>query len=429
MKKLVYIAAALMITLVSCKKNNVDVTPAGEDSNLPAWVLDESLPVPILFNSGDLVQTKSGLITDADFTDASFLYGVTALDLVSPEVRLFQTTDNHVEAKNVTNADLAADNYMAQFVKDGNEITYYYPLQSKNNFTFFGYRTNEDDNFALEWSENNAYVNNVVIGHQDLLWAKGEASALTPNPGENVYGFNAKYVRTAWTYENNVASAFYANWAPKLHFNHITTAFQFVVKTDPGRGYDPNDSSTDDKKDDAAKKFVEADIYVTELLVSGMHASANLCVTAGSVDITAIDPTLLLTASGDVADITVQNITNPTLPWAPAAPVASGDYFFPQYNDGNGNEYGEPLLVLPSAVEEAAGNTDNPKATIKFHVPNQDTTEDIELELKKPTGGFLAGKKYIFTILVHSPEEIEVVTSLAAWETANDYTDGNLEIE
>jgi hypothetical protein len=440
MKKFLYIAAALVIALVSCNKNNVEDKTIAGNSSVPAWVSDESLPVPVLFSQGDMVQTKSGLIEAADFEDAAFYYGITAYDAAYPEVRLFQTSDNHVKAKNVSDETYletsTSGKYHAQIVDDNNDpITYYYPLQSKNNFTFFGYRTNEDDDFALTWTNDQAYINGIEIGHQDVLWAKGEAAGgLTDASSQNIYGYNAKYIRAAWKQENNDAALFYANWAPKLHFNHILSAFQFVIKTDPGRKYDPNDASTEQYKDDAAKKFVTADIYVTELTVTGLHTTANLLVTAYGMDLDnnfKIDPddiADLLSTSGSTAPITVQNVVNPTLPWAPAAPVASGDYYFPQYNDGNGADYGEPLLVLPTAVEDAANNTEDLVATIKFHVPNQDTTEDIDLTLTKPANGFEAGKRYVFTILVHSPEEIEVVTSLEPWETDNTY-DGGIEIE
>ena len=426
MKKYLLITGVALLALVACHKaGNQKENVSTEGGNVPAWVSDESLPVPVMFNSGNGVETKSGLILNDDFIDANFRYGVTALDLASPDVNLFKNDGKYAVAKNVNHDNIPAGSKYAQFVtvsgQNEDEVTYYYPLKSTNNFTFFGYRTNEENDFALTWTDDDeAYINNIAIGHQDILWTWYEAPALTPEPGVNVLGYNAKYIRKAWKLVNNNEASFYSTWAPKLAFNHVTTALQFVIKTDPGRLYDPDDDSTLEHKDDAAKKFEDADIYVTSLTVSGLHALANMYVTykpdTGINDPAYIEYDELLEAAGTVTDIPVQNVVNPTVSRNQQDVVL--DHFYPQYNDGHGNDYGEPLLVLPTVVE----GTDTPiTATLEFHVPNQTpASESIEVTINRPTDGFEAGKKYVITILVHSPEEIEVITSLAPWDTNTD---------
>ena len=430
MKKIFLLTSVALAALVACNKAGTEKEeiPAPQISNAPAWLYDESLPVPVMFNTGNGAETKSGLITSDIFGGADFRYGVTALDIASPDVKLFKVNGNYAVAKNVNHDNIPAGSKYAQFV-DGNDenVTYYYPLQSANNFTFFGYRTNEDDDFALTWTENEAYINNIAIGHQDILWTWYEAPSLTPTPGQNVVGYNAKYIRKAWEYVNNNETTFYSTWAPKLVFNHVTSALQFVIKTDPGRLYDPNDDSTLEHKDDAAKKFEDADIYVTSLTVSGLHTQANMHVTYKPTGNTVNNPAdieydKLLEAAGTVTDIPVQNVVNPTV--SRNQQDVTLDHFYPQYNDDKGNNYGEPLLVLPTAVE----GTDTPiTATLVFHVPNQNpASESIEVTINRPTNGFEAGKKYEITILVHSPEEIEVVTSLLGWDDGDDV---DIEIE
>lgn len=449
MKKLIYIAAALLVTLAACNKNNSEVNVPTQ-SNVPAWVADETLPVPVLFNTGALAETKtkSGLIDEVAFLDQEFTYGVTALDLMDRDVRLFQTSDNHVEARNVANQNHPG-HYLADFGSVVSNVwtpnTYYYPLQSSNYFTFFGYRTNEDNDFSLTWvgsgSETTAQISDIEIGHQDILWASAAATGFGYD-GKNYDGFNAKYIRNAWKAVNNVAADFYSRYAPNLHFNHITTAFQFYIKTDPGRGF-VDMTTTPELADEGAKKFEAADIYVTGIKLTGLHNVATLDVLTG-----------VLSTSGNTADIDVQGIDPPQVTRDVTAgtlyyqdngrvdttvtgnPVPAGsqtfiwDKFYPQFNEGNGNPYGEALLVLPTDIETAAGNTDPIQAIISFHVPNQSSTEDIVLDIEHNGGGFLAGKRYVFTILVHSPEEIEVVTSIAAWDDADTGTyEPDIEIE
>lgn len=461
MKKLFYISLIALTALVACKKERSSVEPTV--SNHPSWLENEDLQVPVLFSSGDVAETKAGPILPEDFynTTTPLYYGITAYDTNPNNTgeKLFKTTGNYAIATNVENADLSGlsqTSYMAQFVDPADltqPVTYYYPLASRdpqsaesNNFymfDFFGYRTNDDDNFALTWSGTNATITGIVIGHQDVLWGYATAPALTPTPGNNVYGFNAKYIREAYKYVNYVSPTFYDNWAPKMHFLHLTSAFQIIIKTDPGRGtfgapgYDV---------DAAAKKFENADIYIKSISLSGVHTAATLNVTVtdaiDSYDAnripTAFSVEKLLEFEGSAntkANTTLKatEVVNPTVNRGGQETTLA--HFYPQFNwdgetpgaegiaaHGQGNPFGEPFLVLPTIVEQGGDSSvafPTIYAHITFNIPGQeDYVSDVELKypvVSSVAQPFEPGKKYIFTILVHAPEEIEVVTSLAGW--------------
>lgn len=508
MKKIFYISLIALTTLVACNKKGT--TPVvSQEADPMAWLYDESLPVPIMFNTGDLAETKAGgLIESAEFTAAGFYYGITAANTAG-ETNLFNGGYAIATNSDANSSNLSANQYMAQFVEGSgygtsaaySPVTYYYPLQSTTNYTFYGYRANETNNFELA-TISGKIGQSVEIGHQDILW--GKAAATDFEYSDRTYqGFNARYIRKAWEKVNNDAATFYGTYAPQMNFLHVTTAFQFMVKTDPDRP-DPATPNT--------QKFIDADIYVKSIAISGVHTQATFTVvspeglTGNTLDVTkvlagsgstgtiAVDPetvvvpeyTRTFTAAhwyyqtdpnagpavisetpspyevpGNVnlymmEDPTNQNLrtlitTNsaylayPVSPTGyfyesdPAAdngnarktvpiskvwseyPVAAGDVtradkYFPEYNSGTGKPYGNPLLVLPSAVEGLGEGDVYATATIVFNFPGQPNDEEsVTMNLTVPTGGFEPGKKYVFTILVHSPEEIEVVTSLAEW--------------
>lgn len=514
MKKIFYISLIALTTLVACNKKGT--TPVvSQEADPMAWLYDESLPVPIMFNTGDLAETKAGgLIESAEFTAANFYYGITAVNTAG-ETNLFNGGYAIATNSNANSSNLSAGQYMAQFVEGSgygtsaaySPVTYYYPLQSTTNYTFYGYRANETNDFELA-TISGKIGQSVEIGHQDILW--GKAAATDFEYLDRTYqGFNARYIRKAWEKVNNVAATFYGTYAPQMNFLHVTTAFQFMVKTDPDRPA-PATPNT--------QKFIDADIYVKSIAISGVHTQATFTVVSPEgLTGTTLDVTKVLAGSGSTGTIPVDPETvvipdytktfaavtlyyqtdpdqgsavinqtpsswpvprntalymmaNPTdnnkvtlitttetdyaitnysdtepedytgyfyasnpeaeganpktiaisKEWS-AYPVHAGnvtraDKYFPEFNAGTGKPYGNPLLVLPSAVEGLGEGDVYATATIVFNFPGQPNDEEsVTMNLTVPTDGFEPGKKYVFTILVHSPEEIEVVTSLAEW--------------
>lgn len=110
MKKIFLLTSVALAALVACNKAGTEKEeiPAPQISNAPAWLYDESLPVPVMFNSGNGVETKSGLILNDDFIDANFRYGVTAFDLNAKDVNLFKNDGKYAVAKNVNHDNIPA---------------------------------------------------------------------------------------------------------------------------------------------------------------------------------------------------------------------------------------------------------------------------------------------------------------------------------
>ncbi len=350
--------AAATLALLACGKTpNTPVEP-GKDIN-SVEIENESVPVPIELGSG--TATKAAMIDAAAFADTKF--GVLAIDVNAAATDANKVLLNGVEAGNVV------PNGKTYSVTNFTNGPYYYPLISKNNYTFFGYRTNEDDDYTLDATYN---VNDIALGYSDIIWAKAEAPTL-PAPYASLSGFNAKYIRAikAIAGEGDYLAG---DYAPKLHFNHITSALSFNIKA----------------ADAAAETSLDGKATLTGISLVNVKKTANLAVLDGALSTTAQADTLVVkTAAGET----------PTA----AAFLEAGAVF------------GAPLFILPSAIDDPYANEGDGYSVLLSLLVNNEPMVLDPIKLTLPAGGFEAGKAYKFTIAINSLEEIEIVTELEPW--------------
>ncbi len=355
--------AAAALALLACGKTpNTPVEP-GKDIN-SVEIENESVPVPIELGSG--TATKAAMIDAAAFADTKF--GVLAIDVNAAATDANKVLLNGVEAGNTTPAGKAYS------ITNFTEGPYYYPLISKNNYTFFGYRTNEVRNYTLS---EGYIVPDIDLGYSDIIWAKAEATTLPELTGFEQYagynGFNAKYIRAI----KAIAGAgdyLAGTYAPKLHFNHITSALSFNIKAADG----------------AAEESLDGKATLTGITLKNVKTTANLAVLTG-----------VLSTEAEAADLVVKTAAGET-PTA-AAFLEAGAVF------------GAPLFILPSAIDNPyANNGDGYSVVLSLLVNGEAMTLD-PIALTLPAGGFEAGKAYKFTIAINSLEEIEIVTELEPW--------------
>ena len=409
MKKYLFIAAAALVAMAACNKAPQAVDPESElPQSGPAWLYDQSKPVPILFGGQDVTTKASGMIVNDDTTDPANVvsgnfkdieFGVLGVDLTRLGDANNTDTDKILLAgvvganKVLTDQDVAeggaypgaiAGTTVVTF-PEGQNGSYYYPMFSKNdagvtkNYTFFAYRT---ENEPAEGHADMTFIQNettfyksVSFGDTDILWAKAEATPLE----DNTTGFNAAYVRKAME-----AGNFYSTYAPKFHFAHLTAAFKFVVKAYNQR----------------AEDTLDGNLSVTGITVRGVYSSATLNINEGTFQATGNPNT----------DLEVSYEEDPQNP------------FYPKYNNGNGTLFGSPLFTLPTIDYGTAGYT--PEAVVSLALPNDQTLE-VVLPINAPQGGFVAGKAYQFNVIINSLEEIQIVTTLADWDETPEAIDLN----
>lgn len=414
MRKLSYIAtfAAAVALMAGCSKNQSVVAAVETDCADAPWASNSNIPVPIIFGEntdGQSLTTKSEI---ADMKNVEF--GVFAADTASA-ASWTASDDGSNEAMLLYNrvakgvVESGSDINTAQFIEaSGNvirNVTYYYPLQTvtKPNYTFYAYHITSEK-LSREANPHAGYLDrdnrtfkvDVTLDSTDILWGKAEAKTLTVPEGytgsnqNELKGFNTKYVRES---RLRYPRTWRSKWAPKLSFQHLTTAFHINILTDP--------------EDSEAPENLK-NVKIQNMSVRGVYTKAVLDVVTGN-----------LTPVGSRDSIAIS---------LPAGGISPGSVPTSTQNaSGYGPlEVGHGIFILPP--EEAP--------TISFDIVmprpsvNQTYTYPVtDKELKLPESGkFEAGKSYTFNIIIKSLEAIIINVDVAKWEegfTADDKVAGN----
>ena len=373
MKKTLILLSIGLVALASCDKQQKSAVV--DLSNAPAWVADEDVPVPVEFGGGlfTVATTKGTAITSDDFKTAQYDILAAKADgtpMGGFEGGVFVTNQEHAI---VGGAD---DGQMILTVDFGGPRFYPYLSTGGNAFSFYGYGI---DGTHKTLSSN--MVTGIAIGNNDIIWASASPSQDNLDALGVSDGFNARYMRAAYKHSlegENLNETLYYSYLPKLNFAHITSQIQFLIRAED---------------EYAANSLSNGNVKVQSIAINGIPVQATLNVINGA---------LAGSANGNLA---VEGIPAggqlPLYVLSEAVPVAA--------------DCGEPVFILP---------TDSLNIEIVISMPEgaPSTTETISLNNIIPLVGgeattFLAGKKYLMTIVFQSIEEIKVVTELAEWET------------
>ena len=377
-KLLVFLAVGALACAVSCKKDGqVEVRPIDKDA--PEWMKDKSLPVPIEFGVSAVVSTTTktdySIEQDGLFGWDWFRYGVIALGGPLGEEEAHPSI-NGIEAKNVPTQmfqDGTAGGYKTQFVDDSsNPLTFYYPIKSDVNWTFYGYYVRNGapryTSADITQTSHDFTISGIEMGACDILWAKAAATEYYGHTG-----YNADYVRAIMNQTNYMYLG--SEWAPHLKFEHKTARFIFNVKAESAY---------------AESTMEEALVTIDDIKVSGLSLStATLNIKTGAL-------------TPDVADnYGIKQVNrDETTP------------FQPVYNDGKGKRWGDPLFIFPTDLV-------HPDIQLVMTIKafgNADFVYTQKLKgLEVDDYCFKAGKSYIFNITIKSYEKIEINTEVQDW--------------
>ncbi len=399
MRKYYFIAAAALVVLAACQKKGNEVqenqTPGTSVTTVPAWLEDESLPVPIEMGKQGLFATKGLPIASSDFNDASFRYSVIALresdDAVMSGFEGGVLARNAAGDENTATGDDLTGNTVVQFLDAyGADVTKYYPyMYSDGTFNFYGYRV---DGNAPTLSGTS--INGIQMGPNDILWAKAEAQAAdetaarvgnaSVNRDYESNGFSARYIRgirREYVANNHGGMSAYVDALPHLDFEHVTSQVKFVIKA-----FDAIAEAT----------LADASVAVSSIVIGGTDAeyptataiasTANLNIKTGAF------------TQNQTGTISVTNIAN--------------DFAILE----TGTQCGDPLFIMPFS-----GNI---LFTMVFTLPTGGT-QTIKTVLTAPAvpadnipaGTFAPGYVYKFTVSLESIEKINIITTLQPWGT------------
>ena len=337
---------AALAFMASCSnEENVQVASVDDD----AWVYDESLPVPVTFAAPHVAVQSKAAMTNETFKTAK----IGLLGLSNGTEDWNATVENSTVL--IPNTEITLVDGQIQL---GNK---YYPMDSKENFSFYGYYpygSYSADCLTVE-AGRNIFALYRGIGDIDILYAFAEA---TPREYESVTyeGFNAKYIRAI---RKNGEEETYK---PKLEFKHVLTGLDFVVK-----------------KPDGA-----SDVAMTLKALSVLNVATEVRLTVASKFSPENNGTLTGTSTGNVS---AKQSGNATLD---AAITTEGVKL-------------DRLMLVPGTEYQIS-------LTVNDGV--KDNVIDENLIVKLPEDAqFEAGKYYTLEVLVNSPEEVSINVVYTDW--------------
>jgi len=362
MRSFSFIALAVAtLSLAACARK--DILPPGDPFADKPWAIDETLPVPIRFAKGDLF----GIETKGTETALTSLAGkkVAITALTSFDEVTSATPDPDTKTM-LFNGDIATVDAGGNVGFDGGN--HYYPMpgqeETARNYSFYAYRITTDGTDAkpaLGSGGLNNYVDfdiNPKTNNVDVLWAKAEADDF-----QGKSGFNARYIRAV------AAAGEEADYYPKFAFTHSAAAIRFKVKSD-GTAQSEYQKKTGDS----------CDFTIDSITVGGIYNNVRLSLATGAL------------SKADSSDVAAAFRQYPAAAIVPApGPV----------------NFGNDLFILPGS---------DPK-TISVHFTDKEGTPGATLSsnLSVPSGGYVAGTIYTYTIVIASPQQVTMTASLDEW--------------
>lgn len=217
MKRLFLFSAVLLLAAAGCtNKKNV---PSSE-----AWIWDESLPVPISFESGGGlgVETKAA-INSLEGVDIG-LYAL-SVDVGDAGNGPWPANWQYNETRLLENEKVGTDGNGTIVVKDK-----YYPNDNKYNYSFYAYAPYTDDvTPSTDW-----IGINFTLGETDIIYGESHATVLSGDL-DSRYGFKASYIRRVKAND--------PRFLPHIEFNHKLTGLSFYAKlnaTSPDESVESN---------------------------------------------------------------------------------------------------------------------------------------------------------------------------------------------
>lgn len=349
---------ALAMLLASCSKEVV------QNSDEEAWVHDLSLPVPVEFGAaGFEFETKADMITSANIADKR-------LKLFAVDIA--QGSMNSTSNDNFLFAHEAAKVEGGRIAFEGG-VVWYYPYASVYNYSFYAYYDGTGSTTRSGAAGESRVVDVDLKTNQcDILWASSHAKQYS-----GLDGFNARYIRKIKVDQKK------GTYEPKMLLKHLTAAmvFKFRIET------------TGTNQDVAALGAVK----VKDISVINVPTKGSMCVMHRDT-----------TKEGTITNLnTIGSLT------LDCSNIALGAV-------GQTQDVGT-IFMFPTANKtvKAQLNVEVPVTTVNGVVEKK-VVVPVELSLVTTSeDGFEAGKKYEYTVVMKSPEKIEIVANIADWETGD----------
>ena len=367
--------------MASCSKN-VEPSPSLDPD---AWMYDETLPVPISFGAASQPLTKGKAIEGLpDMVGKEFAFFAYHNAMTSFGVK----ADNGINGwtqNMIGECTLTPENKL-QFDFEGGP--YYYPQNSTNNYTFYGYHAHTDQLY----NNPDSMVVVVEVGHEDILWGEAVAESFTLGDGENAVtyeGFNARYIRKSIEKDGKARHPF-------MEFKHLTSRLSISAMTEKSQYVQENDGRDQ--------------VTITKVSVINTAVKAFLCV-AHRTDETA---KARLTGAG-MGNIESGNLS--VLLTETSQDLLEGNDFFIL----PGGEGSKITLKIDFTVNSGDGSGKS-YTTSSVYTLDPEIKADGELKGKH---GFFPGLHYKYNFIVYTPERVVIEADVEDYVSAFGDADGD----
>lgn len=404
---------ALAMLMAGCSKNE-PVSPPDEN----AWVNDINLPVPIQFGSSDLSVTTKGMIDPVPGTNrlpSGLTIGVVGFN------REAEAWNDPKKTSQFNPSELLVQQH-AVTTDEGNvkfNEKVYYPLGSERNYDFYAYYPTKASSpssevtlglvSTLDWPEigSQALIKDYEIGYIDILWASttnAEYKTFEIGDGTTVKGYNAKYIRSVKNAEvEDPGNAHeYQKYYPNLNFRHCLSAAQFFVK------------ATDK---DAAEKLQNNGFKITGLTLKDVWLQGSL-VLAIKEPITDDNGKPVVYEGCVVGRYKTNSNYFGNRELYQSDGVTAIDAVIPTENP---QELGQGLMLVPGSatygpsINANDGNVWHIVGDMKYEINGNPKIQEVEFKVSE-NNNFKAGYRYKFTIVIKSPDEVEINAGLESWQ-------------
>ncbi len=352
MKRLLLFSAVLLLTAAGCSK--IDKVPTGEE-----WVWDESLPVPISFESGGGldVETKAA-ITDLNGIDI----GLFAMSVNKGENDKPNWTEDEA-TRLLINEKVQTDDNGTIVVKDK-----YYPNDNKYNYSFYAYAPySSSHEHGTSWERVN-----FDLGETDIIYGEAHARVLGGEE-DSRYGFKASYVRRV----KRAGEEAMTSYMPKINFEHLLTGMSFyAMLAEEGDG--------------------ESNVTIKSIRINNTTTSVSLYIADNNWDDLDGNRTGKLIAKGEPNDIFVGGSEG----------KLSYKLHYNNYNEGSG-PIGQ-LFLMP-------GNDYEIRVDYETATEGEPVSTFAEAKLSR-SGGFVAGTNYSIKLKITPLAKMEINTDITDWK-------------
>lgn len=392
----------------------------GQDVSIKSSIGVTRAPLDELYNQGtNTATTQLGIfalatndatngttITDANRATAwgdTDNYGI-LLNNIKGEVTTWPTG----VPKGVASPDAEKITLYKGDVKGG---VYYYPLQKKYDYTFYGYAPYQAGTIS---ATETGVKFNTIDGSQDIIWQEAKAAQIEAGKilvKENTYndqvltGYKAQYIRQLkYHYELNGNATDYP-WIPNIAFKHILAQLRFSAIA-------ANDQSAEDKA--SATRMT-----VKDITIKGHGTAATLNILTGAITFTNTGDLTMRKATDDGTNITFEDGAQTEVA------VQYDEKFYATDATRTNPLVQGYLMVKPDVTTYTMDITINVENV--EGVPRELSIKGININAPEPPADsgnteakFYAGKYYNVRIGVYATQEVNVTATLDTWASGGD---------